>query len=63
MSRQEIADALKWAAIEIETGRPNWSEVLKTGIELIREARLLAENQFVDRVAKNCPRCGGQTRA
>ena len=54
MSRQEIAEILKWAAVEIETGRPNWSEVMRAGVELIRAAWPLAKGQ----IAKHCAQCG-----
>lgn len=59
MSNQELAEALKWAAIEIETQRPNWSEVLRASLDVAHQARALAEGQFAERFAKQCPRCGG----
>ena len=57
MDRQRISEQLKFLAIEIELGRPSWTEVLRVGIDLVHATRPLAEAQFAQAGAL-CIRCG-----
>jgi len=63
MGRQEIAENMKWLAIEVELGRPNWSEVLRAGIELVHEVHLLAEWQMIEQSASYCAKRGRLPKA
>lgn len=45
MDRQQVAERLKWLAIEVELDRPNWKDVFQAAIDLAKESRALAGKQ------------------